>query len=111
MNDPKNDEKTPSDELREGLTHLFAAARKVAKNVEPHVNKPLEDAERLLGKIGRGGEVIANELGKEVATFATRVADRLRAVADRAEGNTPTERPPTPSEAPPTSEPRDPTKP
>ena len=97
----RNDEKTPGDELREGLTHLFAAARKAARTVEPHVHKPLEDAERLLGKLGRGGEAMANEVGKEVATFATRLADRLRAISDRAEGNTPTERPPHEDGTPP----------
>ncbi len=102
MTDPK-DEKTPTDELREGLNHLFAAARKAARTVEPHVHKPLEDAERLLGKLGRGGEAVATEVGKEVATFATRLADRLKAISDRADGNIPTERPPT--EPPPGNDP------
>ncbi len=89
------DPKTPGDELREALSHLFSAARKAARTVEPHVHKPLEDAERLLEKLGRGGESVAVEVGKEVAAVAARLADRLRAISDRAEGNTPSERPPT----------------
>ena len=87
MTDPKNDDKNAGDELREGLTHLFAAARKVVKSAEPHVGKPIEDVERLIGKIGRGGEVIASEVGREVATFATRLAERLKAVADQDEAD------------------------
>lgn len=87
MTDPKNDDKNAGDELKEGLTHLFAAARKVVKSAEPHVGKPMEDVERLIGKIGRGGEVIASEVGREVATFATRLAERLKAVADKDEAD------------------------
>lgn len=97
---PTADDPSPADELREGLSHFFAAARKVVKNVEPHVNEGLEDAERLLGKLGRGGEAIANEVGKEVATMANRLAERLKAISDRedaerGEGTPPTGTPPT----------------
>src|SRR4051812_28457476 len=83
MSDPKDDDdKTPGAELREGLMHLFSAARKVIKTAEPAVTRSLDDAERVIGKIGRGGEVVANEVGKEVATLATKLAEKLRQVAN-----------------------------
>lgn len=92
------DPKGASEELHEGLLHLFAAARKVIKSAEPHVNRSLDDAERVIGKIGRGGEAVATEVGKEVATLATKLAEKLRTVAARVEGNAPDERtPPDPS--------------
>jgi hypothetical protein len=93
MTDPKDDDKDASAELKEGLTQLFAAARKVVKSAEPHVGKNFEDAERLIGKIGRGGEVFASEVGREVATFATRLADRLKAAADREDEEDPHKKP------------------
>lgn len=80
-----DDDKGAGDELKEGLRHLFSAARKLAKNAEPTVNKSLDEAERVLGKLGRGGEVVANEVGREVASFATRVADKIRNATDRDE--------------------------
>ena len=83
--DPEN--KNASEELREGLMHLFTAARKVIKSAEPTVSRSLDDAERVIGKIGRGGEVVAAEVGKEVAKLATGLADKLRAVANRVESN------------------------
>ena len=88
MNDPQ-DPKTPpaeptaADELREGLGHLFAAARKVARDVEPQVNRSIEEAEEALGRIGREGEAIASDVSREVASFASRLAEKLRAAADR----------------------------
>jgi 2-keto-4-pentenoate hydratase/2-oxohepta-3-ene-1,7-dioic acid hydratase in catechol pathway len=98
MTDPK-DEKGAGEELKEGLMHLFSAARKVMKSAEPAINKSLDDAERVISKLGRGGEAVAAEVGKEVASLATRLADKIKAVADRAEGNVPDER--TPPEPPP----------
>src|SRR5207237_639601 len=77
------EDKTPSDELREGLLHIFSAARKIVQTAEPHVARSLDDAERVINKIGRGGEVVANEVGKEVATLATKLAEKLRQVAAR----------------------------
>src|SRR3954467_8197232 len=84
-------DKSPGAELREGLMHLFSAARKVMKTAEPAVQRSLDDAERVIGKIGRGGEVVANEVGKEVATLATKLADKLRQVANRDEHGAPDE--------------------
>ncbi len=97
MSDPTdpvdpNAERTASDEFREGLAHLFAAARKVASTVEPQVNRSLEDAEHALERLGREGENMAGEVSREVATFAARLADKLREVADRADPKSPTER-------------------
>ena len=86
MTDPKDDDdKTPGAELREGLMHLFSAARKVIKTAEPAVTRSLDDAERVIQKLGRGGEVVAAEVGKEVATLATKLAEKLRQVANRDE--------------------------
>lgn len=110
MTDSKDDkqaesaeEKKASEELREGLMHLFSAARKVIKSAEPTVTRSLDDAERVIGKIGRGGEVVAAEVGKEVAKLATGLADKLRAVANRVENEAPEER--TPPAAPPSQRP------
>lgn len=86
--------KTAREELREGLNHLLAAARKTAKGIEPHVREPIEAAQKLLENIGHESEVIATEVTREVATFAARLAERLREVADRAEGGRTAERPP-----------------
>jgi hypothetical protein len=99
MSDPHdpadpNADRSPSDEFREGLTHLFAAARKVASKVEPQVNRSLEDAEHALQRLGREGETMAGEVSREVATFAARLADKLREVADRADPNSAAQRRP-----------------
>jgi hypothetical protein len=94
-------DRTASDEFREGLTHLFAAARKVASKVEPQVSRSLEDAEDALQRLGREGEVAVGEVSREVATFAARLADKLREVAERAD-------PKNPSERDPSAPPRDP---
>lgn len=99
MSDPTdpidpNADRTASDEFREGLTHLFAAARKVASKVEPQVNRSLEDAEHALQRLGREGEAMAGEVSREVATFAARLADKLREVADRTDPDGASERRP-----------------
>ncbi len=86
--------KGAGDELREGLAHLFSAARKVVKSAEPTVNNALEGGERVIEKLGRGGTAVAAEVGKEVATFASRLAERLKAVANRIDGDAPDERTP-----------------
>ena len=91
---PEPEDKGAGEELREGLRHLFSAARKVMKTAEPTVNNALDDAERVFEKLGRGGTVVATEVGKEVATLATRLADRLKTVANRIDGNVPDERTP-----------------
>ncbi len=88
-------ERTATDEFREGLTHLFAAARKVASQVEPQVSRSLEEAEGALQRLGREGEVAVGEVSREVATFAARLADKLREAAERADPKRPSERPPT----------------
>jgi hypothetical protein len=88
------DEKGAGEELREGLRHLFSAARKVMQTAEPTVNHALDDAERVFDKLGRGGAAVAGEVGKEVATLATKLADRLKTVANRIDGNVPDERTP-----------------
>ena len=87
-------EKTAREELREGLSHLLAAARKAARDVEPHVREPIEEAEKALNRFGHESEVIATEVTREVATFAARLAERLRDVAERAANEPPAERPP-----------------
>lgn len=94
--DPKPPtDRTATDEFREGLTHLFAAARKVASQVEPQVSRSLEEAEGALQRLGREGEVAVSEVSREVATFAARLADKLREAAERADPKRPSERPPT----------------
>jgi hypothetical protein len=106
MTDDKQDkqDKSPGDELREGLMHFFSAARKVIKTAEPTVHRSLDDAERVIQKIGRGGEAVAAEVGREVAKLATGLADKLRAMANRDAADAPDERtPPRPPTAPPTS--------
>jgi hypothetical protein len=108
--DSTSEPKSAGEELREGLTHLFSAARKAIKSAEPAVTRSLDDAERVLGKIGRGGEVVAVEVSKEVASLASRLADKLKSVANRVEGDVPDERiPPDPSSTS-ESKPNDPDK-
>ena len=89
-----NAARTASDEFREGLAHLFAAARKVASTVEPQVNRSLEDAEHALQRLGREGENMAGEVSREVATFAARLADKLAPLdlADHDRGASPRRR-------------------
>lgn len=82
MTEPK-EEPTASEELREAVTHLVSAARKVAKGAEPTVQRSLEEAERALDRVGREGEAVAEEVSREVASFAGRLAERLRAFAER----------------------------
>ncbi len=94
-------DRTATDEFREGLTHLFAAARKVASQVEPQVSRSIEEAEGALQRLGREGEVAVGEVSREVATFAARLADKLREAAERAD-------PKRPSEPPPKNDPEDP---
>jgi hypothetical protein len=108
MTDDKQDDKGPGDELREGLMHLFSAARKVIKTAEPAVARSLDDAERVINKIGRGGEAVASEVGREVAKLATGLADKLRSVANRADADAHAERTPPP---PPSSHPEPPHEP
>ena len=54
MTEPK-EEPTASEELREAVSHLVSAARKVAKGAEPTVQRSLEEAERALDRVGREG--------------------------------------------------------
>ena len=84
-NPPDDPARTATDELREGLTHLFRAAQKVARAAEPAVSTALEDAERVVDRLGRGGTVAASQAGREVAAVALRLAEKLRAVASRLE--------------------------
>jgi len=85
MTEPK-EEPTASEELREAVSHLVSAARKVAKGAEPTVQRSLEEAERALDRVGREGEAVAEEVSREVSSFAGRLAERLRAFAERDEG-------------------------
>lgn len=87
-------DRSATEEFREGLTHLFAAARKVASTVEPQVTRSLEEAEGALARLGREGEVAVGEVSREVATFAARLADKLREAAERADPTKPSQRPP-----------------
>lgn len=85
---PKTSESTAADEFREGLTHLLAAARKMASQVEPQVNRSVEEAEHALQRLGREGEAAVEDVTREVASFAQRIADKLREAADKRDGGT-----------------------
>lgn len=92
--------KGAGNDLREGLAHLFSAARTVVKSAEPTLNNAMDEGERVIEKLGRGGSAVATEVGKEVATFAARLAERLKAVAGRIDGEAPDKRtPPAPPAA------------
>lgn len=89
---PPTTEPTPQtagDEFREGVAHLIAAARKVASQIEPQVNRSLEDAEHALQRLGREGEAAVGDVTREVASFAERLAAKLREAADRKDENAP----------------------
>jgi DNA anti-recombination protein RmuC len=74
---------TPADEFREGIAHLLSAARRVASQIEPQVNRSVEEAEHALQRLGREGEAAVGEVTREVASFAERIAQKLREAADR----------------------------
>ncbi len=95
-NDDKQnkEEKAASDELKDGLRSLFSAARKVIKSAEPHVQRSLDDVERVLGQVGKHGDAAAHAVSKEVAGFATRVAEKLREAAKTERKDLPEERVP-----------------
>ena len=80
---PQPPEPSPADEFREGLAHLLSAARRVASQIEPQVNRSVEEAEHALQRLGREGEAAVGDVTREVATFAERLAQRLREAADR----------------------------
>lgn len=92
MNDERDPQATPppsataGDEFREGVTHLISAARKFASSVEPQVQRSLEEAEHALDRLGREGEAAVGEVTREVASFAERLAAKLREAADRKGG-------------------------
>lgn len=83
--DPSDHEPNATDELKTGLSHLLNAAKKAVRGAEPLANKAAEGVGTALDKINKGGEQVAAEVTREVASLAGKLADRLRAVADRAE--------------------------
>lgn len=88
MSDPQSPDAPPpepsaADEFRAGIAQLLSAARRVASQIEPQVNRSVEDAEHALQRLGQEGEAAAAEVTREVAGFAERIAQRLREAADR----------------------------
>lgn len=80
---PPPPEPSPADEFREGIAHLLSAARRVASQIEPQVNRSVEDAEQALQRLGREGEAAVGDITREVASFAERIAQKLREAADQ----------------------------
>lgn len=88
MNDGDNsehDDKTAADELKQGFSHLLSAAKKAVKSAEPIATRAAEEVGSTIEKLNKGGEQVAAEVGREVASLAAKLADKLRAVADRAD--------------------------
>jgi hypothetical protein len=98
-NDNHDDERSAKDELKVGLGHLVSAAKKTLKAAEPLATRAAEEVGSTIEKLNKGGEQVASEVGKEVATLAGKLADKLRAVAERAEPHEPHE-PPGPGSTP-----------
>jgi hypothetical protein len=84
-NHPDHDDKSAADELKEGLSHLLSAAKKAVKSAEPIASRAAEEVGSTIEKLNKGGEQVAAEVGREVASLAGKLADKLRAVADRAD--------------------------
>ncbi len=84
-NDNDDSERTATDELKAGFSHLVSAAKKAVKSAEPLANRAAEEVGTTLEKLNKGGEQVAQDVGREVASLAGKLADKLRAVADRAE--------------------------
>lgn len=83
--DPSVDEPSAKDELKAGLDHLMNAARKAVKAAEPLANRAAEEVGSTIERLNKGGEQVAQEVGREVAQLAGKLAEKLRAVAERAE--------------------------
>lgn len=90
MTDP-NEKPSPenepdvAEELKAGFSHLLNAAKKVVRGAEPLATRAAEEMGTTIEKINKGGEQVAAEVGREVATLAGKLADKLRAVAERAD--------------------------
>jgi Skp family chaperone for outer membrane proteins len=89
-NDNDNDDKSATEELKVGFSHLVNAAKKAVKSAEPLASRAAEEVGSTIEKLNKGTEQVAADVGREVATLAGKLADKLRAVADRAE---PTDKP------------------
>lgn len=87
----RDSERTATDELKAGFSHLVSAAKKAVKSAEPLANRAAEEVGTTLEKLNKGGEQVAQDVGREVASLAGKLADKLRAVADRAEPTTSSE--------------------
>ena len=83
--DNSSDERTATDELKVGFSHLVNAAKKAVKSAEPLASRAAEEVGATIEKLNKGGEQVASDVGREVASLAGKLADKLRAVADRAE--------------------------
>ncbi|MDP3279243.1 MAG: hypothetical protein Q8Q09_28895 [Deltaproteobacteria bacterium] len=86
--DPQDPSKSPdataTDELKASFDHLLKAARKAAQSAEPAANKAASSVNEAIDRLNRGGEQVAVEVGKQVATLAERLAQRLEALAKKA---------------------------
>jgi Skp family chaperone for outer membrane proteins len=84
-NDNDHDDKSATEELKVGFSHLVNAAKKAVKSAEPLANRAAEEVGSTIEKLNKGTEQVAADVGREVATLAGKLADKLRAVADRAD--------------------------
>jgi len=81
----RNDEKTPGDELREGLTHLFAAARKAALAAETSLVPSQEGTDVALWapSAADSNKSALRRLAEGIASRTTQIAARLTKSAMR----------------------------
>jgi hypothetical protein len=84
-NHSEQDDKSAVDELKAGVFHLLAAAKKAMKSAEPIASRAAERVGSTMEKLNKGGEQVAAEVSREVAAIAGKLAETLRAVADRAD--------------------------
>jgi|LNFM01.1.fsa_nt_gb hypothetical protein len=78
-------EPSATEELKAGLGHLFNAAKKVARAAEPLANHAAKNVGSTFDSLEKAGEQVAADVGREVASIAGKLAEKLRAVADRAD--------------------------
>lgn len=81
----KRDESSATEELKAGFGHLVSAAKKAVKAAEPLANRAAENVGSTLVTLEKASEQVAADVGREVASIAGKLADKLRAVAERAD--------------------------
>ncbi|MBL8681162.1 MAG: hypothetical protein JNK05_18440 [Myxococcales bacterium] len=82
---PPREEPSATEELKAGFGHFVSAAKKAVRAAEPLANRAAENVGSTLETLEKAGEQVAADVGREVASIAGKLAEKLRAVAERAD--------------------------